>query len=133
MLHSLVYVSKAAATLTPTDLLALRDQAVQHNEVARITGLLMHRHQTFLQDLEGPEANVLELYERIERDPRHRDVTLVWSRPAQRRRFPRWSMALTDEGGRSGMAEGFLGDPLDPDIPEAAFVRELLGLFDTGH
>jgi len=117
--------------MSTSDLLALRDQSSGRNAQAQVTGLLVHRDGRFLQDLEGPEENVLALYARICRDARHHDVTLVWTQPVRHRRFPRWSMGFTDVGGEHVVAGERAGDPLDPDIPEAALVRELMDLFDT--
>ena len=51
----------------------------------------------------------------------------MWTQPRVERRFPGWTMALL-EVGRTPVV---LGEPADPAIPEAAFVRELLDLFDT--
>lgn len=129
MLLSLVYVSKATAPMSQAGLLALRDQSSEQNLAAQITGLLLHRDGTFLQDLEGPEGRVRALFARIRRDARHRDVTLVWTQPLEQRRFPRWTMAFTDVTGKP-VTGGRAEEPLDPDTPEAAFVRELLDLFD---
>ena len=131
MLLNLVYVSKAVSPLSTAELLALRDQCAEDNAEARITGLLLHRDGTFLQDLEGPQDGVLDLFARIQQDARHHDVTLVWTQPVNQRRFPRWSMALADLGEEPVDAGGLDGEPLDADIPEAAFVRELLELFDA--
>ena len=131
MLLSLVYVSRAASPLTKADLLALRTESSEGNAVALITGLLLHRGGTFLQDLEGPEESVLDLYARIRRDPRHTDVTLVWTQPVEVRRFARWSMAVADLDEELVTTGGPADTPLEADIPEAAFVRELLDLFDV--
>lgn len=131
MLLSLVYVSRATSPLTQADLLALRTESSEGNAAALITGLLLHRAGTFLQDLEGPEETVLDLYARIRRDPRHTDVTLVWTQPVEHRRFARWSMAVADLGEEPVTMGEPVGEPLDVDIPEAAFVRELLDLFDA--
>ncbi len=117
--------------MTRADLLELRDQSREDNVDAEITGLLIYRGGVFLQDLEGPEANVQALYERIRHDPRNSEVTLIWTQFEAERRFPRWTMALA-EPGRTELEMLATGDdPLDADIPEARFVRELLDLFDA--
>ena len=117
--------------MSRADLLDLRDQSREDNVDAGITGLLIYRSGVFLQDLEGPEANVQALYERIRLDPRNSDVTLIWTQFEAERRFPRWSMALAEPGRAALEMLVAADDPLDADLPEARFVRELLDLFDA--
>lgn len=131
MLLSLVYVSRASSPMTESGLVSLRDQSGEHNSSASITGLLLHRNGMFLQDLEGPEEDVLALYARIYLDPRHTDVRLVWTQPRVRRRFPRWSMGLLQVGSTAIEAVGPGDEPLPVEVAEAAFVSELLDLFDA--
>ena len=129
MLLSLVYVSRATSRLSRSDLLALRDQSNEANERAAITGLLLHREGRFLQDLEGAEERVLDLYARIRRDPRHSDVTLVWTQPVVDRRFDRWRMALAQLRG-DPVELGAEGDQMGAVLPEATLMCELLDLVD---
>ena len=44
--------------------------------------------------LEGEEAAVTELYQRILRDPRHSGSRVLWQLPIEARTFGDWSMAF---------------------------------------
>jgi hypothetical protein len=70
-----------------------------NNKRQDITGALLVFQDWFVQVLEGDEQAVLTLLGAIERDPRHRDVTLLETRPAVARVFARWAMARVSEDG----------------------------------
>jgi hypothetical protein len=78
-LHRLVYASTAVGVLPAhqLDRILLRSRA--YNPSANITGLLLFHEGTFLQCIEGPEAGVLSLMERIRRDRRHTNITMLES------------------------------------------------------
>jgi hypothetical protein len=66
--------------------------SVANNRRDDITGVLVHDGRWFAQMLEGREAIVSETFERILRDERHLDVSLVSVHPIGARRFPDWWM-----------------------------------------
>ena len=133
MLFSLVYVSRAANPMKQRELLEILQQARTRNISARLTGILLYRDGTFLQLLEGRQDRVESLYEAIQADPRHHEVTTVWTRHQQDRQFPEWSMGFSNLDEEPVEVEGFSDvlDRPDPTQPEAGLVRELLELFDT--
>jgi hypothetical protein len=57
-----------------------------------ITGLLLYRPNGFIQTLEGPNEQVLNLLNTIRYDPRHKNVTIVIQEPIAERDFSDWSM-----------------------------------------
>lgn len=58
-----------------------------------VTGALVFTERHFAQYLEGPEAAIDALMASIGRDPRHREVRIVFRRPLAQRRFPTWALA----------------------------------------
>ncbi len=65
------------------------------NNAARgITGALLFNAGYFAQVLEGPMSRVEEIFEKIQRDPRHTDVTILEAQHVTGRDFPDWSMAF---------------------------------------
>lgn len=94
-LHRLAYVSRANAASGAEGarhLAAILAVARRHNAEAGITGALLHSRRWFAQVLEGERGAIEALYARIQRDPRHREVTLLALHPATHRVFARWSM-----------------------------------------
>jgi len=91
---SIVYVSSASRLLTDRELVDLLTTNQRNNAALGITGLLLYKGGNFMQVIEGPDEAVLRLYEKIQRDPRHRDVYLLRQIFIQDREFPNWSMGF---------------------------------------
>lgn len=91
-LSHLIYASAAREAFTADTLLALLEQSRRKNAALGVTGMLLFIDGSFFQVLEGEEAAVEALYERIERDPRHAKVTLIIQEPTVRRSFGDWTM-----------------------------------------
>jgi hypothetical protein len=99
----LIYVSIANEPFSATDLIELLNVSRRNNEVSGITGMLLYKDRRFLQILEGDEHAVRETYDRILRDPRHRDAVTLLEGEEREREFEEWSMAfkhLEDESVR---------------------------------
>jgi hypothetical protein len=87
----LVYVSRAAPGLTAADLEAIETSSAGRNRAAGLTGLLLHRGESFFALLEGPRRRLLTRMERIVTDPRHRGVDILVETAIPARRFDSWS------------------------------------------
>ena len=92
MLVRLLYVSRAADTLTPAMIDGIIAQSRKNNPDAGITGLLCHSGNVFMQVLEGGRAAVNATFTRIVRDTRHSDVQLLLYEEIAERRFAGWTM-----------------------------------------
>ncbi|MFN0128358.1 MAG: BLUF domain-containing protein [Verrucomicrobiales bacterium] len=106
--HCLVYVSQATRDFDEGELADLLAVSRRNNAASGITGLLMYESRMFLQALEGPQADVTALFQKIKRDPRHTDVQLVCEDRIEQRYFGPWRMAFqraTDKDLSPG--EGF--------------------------
>jgi len=91
-LARLIYVSTLSKSC---DALALQDIlriSRQHNEERHITGLLSHNNEYFLQCLEGDREELSETYNHIVNDSRHSDVTIIYYKEINSRKFGDWSM-----------------------------------------
>ncbi|MEO0908759.1 MAG: BLUF domain-containing protein [Pseudomonadota bacterium] len=66
--------------------------AQDHNAKQDITGVLFFENGHFLQALEGEEAKLRELYNRITNDPRHKNLNTLVDTPISKRSFSDWSM-----------------------------------------
>jgi hypothetical protein len=100
----LIYVSIANEPFSDADLVELLNVSRRNNELSGITGMLLYKDRRFLQILEGDEHAVRETYERILRDPRHRDAVTLLEGERSEREFDEWSMAfkhLDDEAVRA--------------------------------
>jgi hypothetical protein len=107
-LHRLIYASTAVGVLPAhqLDRILLRSRAF--NPSAGITGLLLFHEGTFLHCVEGPEAGVTSLMERIRRDKRHTGITILEAGVCTSRAFPDSSMGyVAPRNLTSGQRLGF--------------------------
>lgn len=92
MLVRLLYASRATEALTPEVVDAILAESRKHNPALGVTGLLCHSGDNFIQVIEGGRDTIGQLYGRIVRDPRHRDVVLLKYEEITERRFAGWTM-----------------------------------------
>lgn len=91
-LIAISYISKATQDMGVLALMRLTDQAAQLNQKLDLSGVLFYENQHFGQILEGPRAEVIKIWEKIQRDPRHQQVRLLKMEDVKERSFPAWSM-----------------------------------------
>lgn len=108
--HVLLYVSTLSADAPVTEVAAITRQARAHNAQHRITGMLAFDGMTFVQLLEGGEAELTALLDRLRADPRHVDFELLCFEPAtQPRRHPGWSLGYHPFDTEDDALERFRG------------------------
>jgi uncharacterized membrane protein (DUF373 family) len=90
----LTYASTALKEWSPEELLKLLKECRTNNGAKNITGILLYANGTFFQVLEGDEATVNSIYGIIEKDKRHKDVTIIEREKIAERAFPYWSMGF---------------------------------------
>ncbi|MEO8563894.1 MAG: BLUF domain-containing protein [bacterium] len=93
------YTSDALEQFSRRDLLELLERARTNNARRGLSGLLLHAGGNFLQALEGPENVVREILARIERDPRHRNMQVLFFDHVPERLFADWSMGFEEARG----------------------------------
>lgn len=121
-MYRLVYVSTATREFEGPELAELLSQARRNNGRDAVTGMLLYHGGSFLQVLEGEKDRVHDIFQRVEKDPRHRGVTVLHEEEeAGERDFPEWSMAWCAPDERVlGKLPGF-SDLMVNRRPEAAF------------
>ena len=93
-IKTVTYTSFASLDLTARDLVEIHQAAKRLNALDGITGLLIFNGTRFLQIIEGDEAAIDELIERLRRDRRHSAFEIRDARFVGQRAFPDWSMEL---------------------------------------
>lgn len=71
---------------------AILRKARTNNTRGGITGALLFDEVYFAQFLKGPEDAVTAMFDKIRRDPRHTEVTVLSRQTAHSRRFAGWAM-----------------------------------------
>jgi hypothetical protein len=112
MLYAVTYLSRSLIPQTGSDIIELARSSLRNNRRLDVTGGLYFDDEHFFQTIEGPEASVAVLYDRIRRDPRHCDLHILHRGPIAERQFPRWSMKFVDGAWLRGAAARFGAEKL---------------------
>lgn len=135
-LRRLIYASRFTGAERDFDeaLRAIIAKSIQNNRLDDVTGFLVAGEGRFLQLLEGPSKAVEATYARIGADPRHAELTLIFSGSADRRLFRDWNMGQHRLGvaDRALLAEAGLVD-FDPAGLDAPAAEKLLTVAGGRH
>jgi hypothetical protein len=93
-MRSILYLSSATRPITDLELVDILTISRKNIERVGVSGMLLYRGGNFIQVLEGPDAAVGATYSRIEKDPRHDDITLILDEQVDVPRFREWSMGF---------------------------------------
>lgn len=108
-LSALVYRSRATAPQSDVDLFYLLAHAGQANERDGLTGMLLYDRGWFFQWIEGRTAALGKTWNRIRRDPRHRDVFVITDQTIPVRLFADWHMRFAHRDRQhESVFEGFV-------------------------
>lgn len=105
-LFRLVYVSRntlGVEAMAEAELAHILAASRRNNAASGVTGALLSGPNCFAQVLEGPLPAIEATFERIQRDLRHGQVTVLAATPVPLRDFPDWSMAHVAEEGAAAL------------------------------
>ena len=95
-MRQLIYISEANHPMSSESLLTILKSSRVFNKSVGITGILLYRNNTFIQLLEGDKENIDKLYEKIQKDDRHKNCFVILEQDTEERSFPNWSMGFED-------------------------------------
>jgi len=93
----LIYVSTISAEVAKQDIESIISVSRKNNPENGVTGVLFFNQKYFLQYLEGPRGKVNETYNRIVKDSRHSQVTVLDYKEINARELGDWSMGYAPE------------------------------------
>ena len=123
--YHLAYVSTETEPFSQIDLVELLAVARGANAERGVTGLLLYREGCFYQVLEGNEFAVNKTFNDIKRDPRHRDVQVLFKGESESREFPNWQMGFLNLDGIEVDALSGFSDFLSRDAQPREFLENL--------
>ena len=106
MIH-IIYMSSRTIEFPPEQLQSLLKVSFGNNTRLGVTGILVYKGGNFLQLIEGDEAAVDGLFEKIRQDPRHGSIMTFLREEISDRQFGGWSMAFRDLNMEEAGFEGF--------------------------
>lgn len=131
-----IYVSRARFPFDAFAFASLLQASRAKNQRLGLTGMLLYAEGTFFQVLEGPAEIVDALYDTIERDPRHDQVTRIIREPVARRSFSAWTMGFAqisrDDLAAIAGGNDFFGAGRSFAAIDAGRAKKLLAAFAQG-
>ncbi len=124
-LYCLSYVSTQSHPMDNDALLSLLTHARERNESLGITGLLLHREDSFFQVLEGGREDVLAVFADIDKDSRHQRIEVVTEGYVGEREYADWQMAFIELEGQDFSALPGFSDILKDTPAAREFLRTL--------
>lgn len=103
MLYRLIYKSEKAPETTDADFRTIAMISALWNKANGITGLLMVYNDEIMQVLEGPEAVVKDLAEKIRKDKRHTKMEIIYEKSVDQADFTEWHMGFRPLQSRDEM------------------------------
>ncbi|MGB8650152.1 MAG: BLUF domain-containing protein [Mycobacteriales bacterium] len=97
-MRTLIYASRAVHDFGDEELLELLERARGVNLDLGVTGMLVYAARSFLQLIEGDEAAVAKVWERIRADDRHTALRVLRDESTLHRLFGDWSMGFEHPG-----------------------------------
>ena len=121
------FASEAGQAKIRDELLSILDAARANNRRFGVTGALLFSDGCFAQALEGSLAAIERTFERIQRDARHHDVTVLQVEAVSQRLFGEWSMAFAGNPAGAHPLAAMTVDRAFSSAPTKAG-REVIGL-----
>jgi hypothetical protein len=135
-INQMIYISQATRKMSTSDLHEILKIAQDNNQSIDVTGSLFYNGGWFLQVLEGPTDTLKKLYNKIEKDPLHKNSRIIYDEPARFRTFTRWTMNMTNLEDRQAdkydeLVEVIEAAKTDRKIGSASPAVTLLKIFKT--
>ena len=92
MNYCLCYISRKSGSISKKGIESIIKTSKAHNSKNKITGVLIEYENHFLQHIEGDAIIIYELFQRIQKDDRHKKINLLQYAPIEKRLFNNWSM-----------------------------------------
>lgn len=112
-MQRILYISTARQTPDVAALDNILRVSRRNNAAVGVTGLLVVGGRRFLQVLEGPDAAVASVFDRISRDDRHFAVVKLSTKTVDARAFGEWAM-----GYRAASGAALDGNAPNASLPE---------------
>ena len=127
-----VYISSARELMDDSSLDKMLADIRVKNAALGVTGILLYVDGNIMQVLEGEQALIDELMQKITIDPRHKGVIVLLREAIHERQFGDWSMAYRSLSNEE--AEGFSNffnksSSKDEELLQASRVKSLLVRF----
>jgi hypothetical protein len=131
MRYAICYVSTVAKEVKDEEIETLLENSSKKNNNHDVRGVLLYSEGNFLQVMEGDKKYVLDLYGKIERDPRHHNIIQVLGKEIEQGAYDGYESDIitNDKKHKEDLLHDYLDQVkgLDPHIQQT--VRNILSVF----
>lgn len=110
----IIYTSVAADDIAPGEVYKIIEKSVANNGRDELSGFLLFQNNRFFQVVEGPEAAIDNLLERLGKDRRHHSIEVTHRAPIELRHFGGWKMKRLTPSANAGSL-----DEIAPELASA--------------
>ncbi|RFN59806.1 BLUF domain-containing protein [Marixanthomonas ophiurae] len=128
MTYTICYVSSASRELENNELENLFYEVQTNNDDADITGVLLYYYGNFLQVLEGEKDILLDLFESIKKDKRHKNIITIFNKQNEHRIFEGYKSGFSIVKTKSDLKN--LKEYLNKTKDTTPFSTSVLGLLE---
>jgi hypothetical protein len=93
-MKNIIYLSTAVKLITDEQLIDILNSARTNNKLKNVTGVLLYGDGTFIQVIEGEDADVDYIFDKILKDTRHKNVITLMNAQIVERSFDDWVMGF---------------------------------------
>lgn len=130
MRYAISFVSTAVNDLTQSEVVEILQNTESRNDHLGINGLLVYSEGNFFEVIEGEKNKILELYETILEDPRHKNLIKIFEKEVHKKLFKDEEAHFIAENTlyRKMEVENFLDCIKDLDQSSQNMVKNMLTL-----
>lgn len=129
MRYAICYVSNANTNLSREEIKRLLEVSKQTNTQKQMTGILLFSEGNFFQVLEGEKEIVLELFEKIKKDPRHSNIFTIFSKEITKKKFEEYQVDFVANKQNTDKIQDYLYHIQSLDESSQKVVKEVLSIF----
>ena len=122
-LRHILYISNAPG-LRDSEIAAIVEESQRNNIIRDITGMLLYNGRNFMQLIEGDEADLRKLLQRLAKDKRHSGIVNLIDAPIPQRDCEGWAMKCVSLGKsiaeRRSMLDRLLPEDMMPNVRHLA-------------
>ena len=93
-MRRIIYVSSATKYLNSEEIESFLLKTREKNAINGITGVLLYADGDFFQVIEGPKIKMINLFQNIQKDSRHRGILTMVNIEIEEKHFPNWNMGF---------------------------------------
>lgn len=131
MRYAISYVSTAASGLSEKQIEEIFVSTNARNNARGITGILLYSEGNFFQVIEGEKDQLLNLYQKIQKDERHHNVIKIFGREIKEDHFPNYESQFISQKKKHNpeTVDNYLKHIRFLDQPSKNAVRNILSAF----